>query len=264
VPAALLLILLQCVISLTGNYCYFNLLSICLCLLLFDDGVWPRRLRGWLGPPEGPPAAEREPAPRRLFRPWPWWFLGPVAAFLLPLSALALASSYEGTARRPQFLAKVYEAVAPFRSINSYGLFRNMTTSRPEIVVEGSDDGKVWKAYEFRHKPGDLARQPRFVAPHQPRLDWQMWFAALGSRSERYWFAMFCLRLLEGSPPVLSLLAENPFPAAPPRQVRAMLYDYRFTTPAERRATGNWWKRESLVVFQRPATLEMMQALFKR
>jgi hypothetical protein len=75
---------------------------------------------------------------------------------------------------------------------------------------------------------------------------------------------MFCLRLLEGSPPVLSLLAENPFPAAPPRQVRAMLYDYRFTTPAERRATGNWWKRESLVVFQRPATLEMMQALFKR
>ncbi|HEY6931577.1 MAG TPA: lipase maturation factor family protein, partial [Thermoanaerobaculia bacterium] len=135
-------------------------------------------------------------------------------------------------------------AVSPFRSVGSYGLFMVMTTSRPEIILEGSDDGAEWKAYEFRWKPGDVTRRPRFVAPHQPRLDWQMWFAALGNYSENPWFLALCGRLLQGKPDVTGLLAVNPFPNGPPRYLRAVVYEYRFTDSAARRATGAWWTRE--------------------
>jgi hypothetical protein len=121
-----------------------------------------------------------------------------------------------------------------------------MTTERDEIIVEGSEDGERWIPYEFKYKPGDVYRRPRFVEPHQPRLDWQMWFAALGDYRSSPWFVSFCERLLKGSPPVLALLRKNPFPYAPPRYVRALLYRYRFTTLAEHRADGAWWKRTLL------------------
>jgi hypothetical protein len=118
-----------------------------------------------------------------------------------------------------------------------------MTTLRREIVIEGSNDGATWRAYEFKYKPGDPMRRPGFVEPYQPRLDWQMWFAALERVETTPWFEPFAARLLEGSPPVLALLATNPFPDAPPKFLRATLYDYRFTTAAERRASGAWWER---------------------
>jgi lipase maturation factor 1 len=136
------------------------------------------------------------------------------------------------------------QSVSPFQVINSYGLFAVMTTTRPEIVIEGSNDGVNWLAYEFKYKPGDLARRPAWVAPHQPRLDWQMWFAALGDYQSDPWIVRFMARLLQGSPEVLRLLGRNPFPDAPPHYVRAMLYQYRFTSPAERKSTGAWWGRE--------------------
>jgi hypothetical protein len=119
-----------------------------------------------------------------------------------------------------------------------------MTPSRNEIVVEGSNDGLTWRPYEFKYKPGDLTQPPRFVEPFQPRLDWQMWFAALGEYRNNPWFIDFCIRLLQGSPQVLALLKEDPFPDAPPRYIRAMVYHYHFTDFAERRATGAWWRRE--------------------
>ena len=119
-----------------------------------------------------------------------------------------------------------------------------MTTSRLEIIVEGSNDGVTWFEYEFKYKPGDLIRRPKFVAPHQPRLDWQMWFAALGNYRQNPWLVNFCLRLLQGSPEVLALLERNPFPNAPPRYIRAVVYDYHFTDFAMRRKTGAWWRRE--------------------
>ncbi len=134
-------------------------------------------------------------------------------------------------------------AIAPLRSVNRYGLFSVMTTSRPEIIVEGSRDGTTWEAYEFRYKPGDPRRRPSFVAPHQPRLDWQMWFAALGRCADNQWFVNFCWRLLEGSPEVLALVAKNPFPDRPPRYVRAVTYHYRFTDRETKRALGTWWRR---------------------
>jgi lipase maturation factor 1 len=142
--------------------------------------------------------------------------------------------------------------------VNDYGLFRQMTELRPEIVIEGSVDGKEWKPYEFRWKPGDPSRPPRFNTPHQPRLDWQMWFEALrleqvhkviGSidfRDMSSWFQAFLVRLATGDAAVIDLLDTNPFPNAPPRFIRIVLYQYRFTTAAERRKTGNWWHREQV------------------
>jgi hypothetical protein len=144
---------------------------------------------------------------------------------------------------------------APLRSFNGYGLFQVMTMSRPEIIVEGSNDGVNWQAYEFKYKAGDLKRRPGFVEPHQPRLDWQMWFAALGDVRENPWFVNFCVRLLQGSPQVLALLEKNPFPNAPPKYIRAVLYDYHFTDRATRRKTGEWWSRTPEGIYLPPVSL---------
>jgi hypothetical protein len=129
----------------------------------------------------------------------------------------------------------------PLRIVNTYGLFAVMTTTRLEIVVEGSNDGVSWLAYEFPYKPGDVYRRPPLVAPFQPRLDWQMWFAALGSYRNNRWFVNFISRLLQGEPAVLRLLSYNPFPKSPPKYVRARTCLYRFTHWGER----GWWAREA-------------------
>ncbi len=224
-----LLVALQIAIGLAGNYAFFNLLAIALCLLAWDD--------------QSLPGAFREPSISEAR--WPRWILVAVAALVLTVSGVEIEEVLFRAAW-PAPAAIVAEAAEPFRTINSYGLFAVMTTTRPELVVEGSDDGTTWKPYEFRWKPGDLSRRPGFVEPHQPRLDWQMWFAALGSLDQNPWVEGFLARLLEGSPDVLRLLKTNPFPVHPPRFIRALQYDYRFTSFDEKHRTGNWWKRELL------------------
>jgi hypothetical protein len=152
--------------------------------------------------------------------------------------------------------AETYLAwISPLRFVNSYGLFAVMTTMRPEIVVEGSNDGTAWTPYEFRYKPGDLKRPPPWVAPYQPRLDWQMWFAALGSAEENRWVYNFAARLMQGSEPVLGLLERNPFPRGRPRYIRAVVYNYQFTDFAERRRSGAWWRREEKATYLPPISL---------
>jgi lipase maturation factor 1 len=229
-----LTVLLQASIAATGNYAFFNWLTIALCVLLIDDESFPRR---W-----------REAAARAKVRPgaWPRWILVPAAVWLLAASSVPFLATLGARDGIPAPLIALCRAGMPLRSANGYGLFAVMTTSRPEIVIEGSDDGESWRPYAFRWKPGDPARRPAFVAPHQPRLDWQMWFAALGSYEENPWLIRFLQRMLEGSPDVRRLLAEtpDPFPKGPPRFVRAVVYDYHFTTAAERARTGAWWKRE--------------------
>jgi len=228
------IVLLQVLIFATGNYTFFNLLTIALALLLLDDPWWARVL------PEH--VVQRLVAETRsgfgmgVLRP-------AVAGVVVAVSCAKFWQNLTPRSTLPRPVGRALAWVEPFRSINSYGLFRVMTTSRLEIVVEGSDDGVAWRAYEFRYKPGDVTRRPGFVEPHQPRLDWQMWFAALGRYETTPWFAPFLARLLEGSPPVLRLLRSNPFPDHPPKYVRALLYDYGFTTPAEQRAAGAWWTR---------------------
>src|SRR6185295_12605177 len=133
--------------------------------------------------------------------------------------------------------------IEPLHVVSGYGLFAVMTTKREEIVIEGSADGVEWREYEFKYKPGDLSRRPPWNIPHQPRLDWQMWFAALDDPRRLPWFRHFLRRLLENEPAVTALLAKNPFPDKPPLYVRAQFYDYTYAGPEEK-AEGRWWQRE--------------------
>jgi len=223
--AACLIIALQLLILLTGNYTFFNWLTIALCIFLF---------------PELP--ARAAPSGSRLHRAVTLALM----IFVLVTSGLQLLQA-AGVSVSP---GEAYlRWISPLRLVNSYGLFAVMTTERDEIIVEGSNDGANWQPYEFRYKPGDVMRAPPWVAPYQPRLDWQMWFAALGTADENRWFYNFAARLLQGSQPVLALLAKNPFPAGPPRYLRAETYTYRFTDFAERRRTGAWWHRERKGVY---------------
>jgi hypothetical protein len=144
------------------------------------------------------------------------------------------------------------QVAAPWRVANGYGLFAIMTTTRPEIALEGSADGVTWQPYAFRYKPGDPKRPLPFLGPYMPRLDWQMWFAALDGAQRSPWFLSLCQRLLEGSWHVHQLIASGP---EKPRFVRARLERYRFTTRDERRATGAWWHVEDLGLYCPPLTL---------
>ncbi len=228
-------IALQLVIAWTGNYGFFNVLSIVLACSLVDDDLWRR----WLPLRR----SELDNAPRSAFRGR--WIRAPLAGVLAVLSILALAAELQRTAGRepPPWQSAALQAIAPVRSINGYGLFRVMTTERPEIAVEVSDDGLEWRELAFRYKPGDPARRPRIVPFHMPRLDWQMWFAALSPRRAQGWLVPFLERLLQGEPSVWSLLAE-PRPASPPRMVRMRIAQYRFTTGDERAGGRGWWVRE--------------------
>jgi hypothetical protein len=141
------------------------------------------------------------------------------------------------------------EALDPFRIANRYGLFAVMTRGRYEIEFQGSEDGQRWEAYPFRYKPQDRSQPPGIYAPYQPRFDWNLWFASLGSWREYPIVLSTEIQLLSNDPDVLALFAGNPFAHAPPTQVRAVLWQYWFTTRAEKRNTGLWWRREFLGLY---------------
>ncbi len=271
--AGFLTIGFQLMIILTGNYTFFNWLAILLCLLLYDDWFWRRtgsRIRkagaSWAGSKDSETentkpeltnvqesdnvADEKFPNAKRQSPQWLQWvgriFIIVVVGLILLVSTAQMAALFIRPLTLPQPMAAVIGAVRPFRSVNRYGLFAVMTTERPEIVIEGSNDGQSWEAYEFNWKPGDLRRRPRFVAPHQPRLDWQMWFAALGSARNNPWLIRFMERLLQGSPEALALVQHNPFPEAPPCFLRALLYDYSFSDFVGKQIQNTWWQRQQL------------------
>jgi predicted DCC family thiol-disulfide oxidoreductase YuxK len=231
-----LLIFLQIVIAITGNYCFFNLLTIALCLLLIDDASVGTVRCAVLGP------RSARALPQQLST------LAAVAVLVitLPLNAWHIFSAFRPTAEMPAIIQPVYDHIEPFRIVNGYGLFRVMTKDRDEIIIEGSADGIDWRPYEFKWKPGDVMRAPGWCAPHQPRLDWQMWFAALESPRQNPWLVGLVLRLFQNKPAVIDLLRDNPFPNSPPHYIRAEFYRYRFTTTEEHRKTGAWWKRQFL------------------
>jgi hypothetical protein len=250
--AAGLLIFLQLAIAITGNYCFFNLLTIALCLLLIDDSVVRMGSRAIRGNIRGGGVRELAQGVSRF---------GAIALIVvtLPINAWLIYSAFKPLSRPPGALTNLYERLEAFRIVNGYGLFRVMTKDRCEIILEGSADGVDWIPYEFKWKPGDVKRAPGWCAPHQPRLDWQMWFAALGTPRENPWFIGLLLRLLQGSRDVNGLLANNPFPDKPPHYVRATFYRYRFTTTDELRQTGAWWKREELREYVPAVSLEQFR-----
>jgi hypothetical protein len=247
-PAVLSIILLQVLIALTGNYTFFNLLSVGLCLTCLDDGWWRSLHWGSAGGGQSPPEAGFGRAQRLLLR----WF----AAFAAGVTILNAAASVSPAIARSRLVQDVDEYVSPLESFNDYGLFRVMTRERPELVIEGSNDGNDWREYSLPYKPGDLRRRPSWVAPYQPRLDWQLWFAALGNPEDNVWVETLCERLLRGDRAVLGLFARNPFPDRPPRYLRVVRYRYEFTSFAERARTGNWWSRTPMDFYITPISLK--------
>jgi lipase maturation factor 1 len=243
--AAGLIVFLQIAIAVTGNYCFFNLLTIALCLLLIDDAAIGRKYEAVI---------DRRYSYRLSI-------YGAIAVIVLtvPINAWLIFTAFKSDASWPRPLAAVYGRIEAFRIANGYGLFRVMTKDRAEIVFEGSADGVDWLPYEFKWKPGDVKRAPGWCAPHQPRLDWQMWFAALGTPQQNPWFGGLVVRLLQGSRDVSRLLARNPFPDQPPRFIRASFYRYRFTTVEEHRQSGAWWKRQELGEYLPTISLDQLR-----
>jgi lipase maturation factor 1 len=136
------------------------------------------------------------------------------------------------------------QALEPFRIANAYGLFAVMTHERYEIEFQGSQDGETWVAYPFRYKPQEVKQAPGIYAPYQPRFDWNLWFASLGSWRQNIWVVNTEERLLGNEPDVLALFAGNPFSGKPPRRVRAVVWQYWFTDRDTKRKDGTWWRRE--------------------
>ena len=234
--AAIAIAVFQLTIIVTGSYNYFNFLTLCLCLLLLDDQFLSRMCPAFIQRRSGSSAL----APVAWVRS-----VVPVTCALvyLLLSSILLSA----TGHRSQ-LSTASRALlswsAPLHIANSYGLFAVMTTRRPEIIIEGSVDGNEWLAYQLPYKPGALERPPVWATPHQPRLDWQLWFAALAPAEQNPWLKGLVVGLLTGSEPILALFEYNPFPGAPPSFIRASLYQYHFSNWQTRRQTGHWWTRE--------------------
>lgn len=228
---------LSLLIVLTGNYTFFNWLTLALCIWLLPDRFWERMIEKMPFSIEAIPAAM-----------FPHPLTATIMGILFLISCIWILRPWLPEAVLG-FLSRPLEIAQTYHISNSYGLFANMTKSRPEIVIEGSLDGKEWKEYEFKYKAGDLHRPPPVVAPYQPRLDWQMWFAALGDFRQSPWLQTLMLRLFENSTEVVELLDKNPFAEQPPRYLRALLYEYTFTSPEEIFESGKWWDRHLLGPF---------------
>ncbi len=217
---------LQIGIILTANYAFLNYLVLVLGFLLLDDRIFAR-----LG----------FRVPETAVRPVPRWRMA-ASAVVLAWILYATAIPYFAAGARP--LLAPARLLAPFRIANQYGLFAVMTRARYEIEFQGSRDGRTWIAYPFRYKPQDVREAPGIYAPYQPRFEWNLWFASLGSLNQYPWVLNVQVRLLEGSQDVLALFRRDPFAGKPPQQVRAVLWQYWFTEPATKRRTGAWWRRE--------------------
>jgi predicted DCC family thiol-disulfide oxidoreductase YuxK len=234
--AAFGILLLQSGILITGNY--NNLQTMLLCLPLFDDSAI-KKILPWSLPPLRPIHGE-EKTPRR---PIAILVVSALASLIVFCSIVEMDERFGGS---PPAVAQAIDRFFwPLHITSPYGLFAVMTTERDEIIIEGSYDGVEWREYEFRYKPGNVAREPRWNIPHQPRLDWQVSFAALQDPRRLLWFSRFIQGLRQNEPAVTALLEKNPFPDKPPVYVRALLYDYNYAD-SNAKAEGVWWKRKLL------------------
>ena len=243
----------------TANYAFLNYLVLALAVLLLDDNYLrrfvPSRWRQQLGPVpprradkelEEPPSVDQEIAPVGRPRLPARVRLGAktvLLAWFFYATAAPLVQMLWPHAPIPE---KPLVVLEPFRIANQYGLFANMTPHRYEIEFQGSNDGQNWSAYRFQYKPQSVTERPRIYAPYQPRFDWNLWFASLGSWQQYPLVPRTEELLLENDREVLSLFADNPFHGGPPRFVRAVLWQYWFSTPEQKRAKGIWWRRELL------------------
>jgi hypothetical protein len=226
--AGLITIVFQLSIIASGNLSWLNWLTLVLAFSTLD-GKFLSRIVSLATPVMHPPARASE---------WVNIGIGVLAAALSVPVVLNMISAR-------QIMNFNFN---PLHLVGTYGAFGSITRPRYEVIVEGTDESVItpsthWRAYEFKGKPGDVNRAPPQIAPYHLRLDWLMWFAAMSSYREYPWFVNLIAKLLEGDSAVLGLLRTNPFPQQPPRYVRALLYEYHFTTPQEKKQTGAWWKR---------------------
>jgi hypothetical protein len=227
--AGILTIVFQGGIMASGNLSWLNFLTIILAIPLLD-GQWLAAIV----PVRVPALVE----PGKVHQ-------GAVIAVALLVAYLSISPVRNMLSARQAMNA----SYNPFHLVGTYGAFGSVTRTRYEVIIEGTNDdpnlaSAKWLAYEFKGKPGDPARMPPQIAPYHLRLDWLMWFAGFSSYEENPWFVHLVQKLLEGDAPTLSLLRSNPFPDKPPRYVRAELYEYRFASPEEHKATGRWWDRQ--------------------
>ncbi len=263
-------------VILTANYAFLNYLVLALGFLLLDDRLLlrfvPARWKpaapavpldeeeGAVLPPEqGPPSILNAPPP-----PDRAGLRGHLRAFAVAFTAVMLLwIAYATTIpmlamfwRNLPLPSAPIAALQPFRIANQYGLFAVMTPHRYEIEFQGSDDGKTWTPYPFRYKPQDPYKAPGIYAPYQPRFDWNLWFASLGSWTQYSFVPATEVLLLRDDPEVLKLFAGNPFHNSPPHQVRAVLWQYWFTSMKEKRETGRWWRRKFLGTYAPTLAME--------
>jgi lipase maturation factor 1 len=243
-------------IILSANYTFLNYLVLALGFLLLDDGSllrflpasWRSRfLEASAAQPKMKPNAERD---------WRYTLRTQIGALKRAGTAVMLICIFYATLAELVWMVRPLplpttpvETLEPFRIANRYGLFAVMTRGRYEIEFQGSEDGQTWLVYPFRFKPQDPAKPPGIYAPYQPRFDWNLWFASLSSWRQEPIVPRTEQSLLRGDRDVLLLFAGNPFPHAPPRQVRAVIWQYWFTNPAEKRSEGMWWRRQQLGLY---------------
>lgn len=233
---------LQVGIILTGNYTFLNYLTIVLAVSMLDDRFFERLLpKALVGNIQ---STQDEPRRARVL---PW-----LAA---PMFVLALTAMLATVGVRLPLLYQLSTLADPLYIAGHYGVFAVMTTTRPEIIFEGSDDGKTWLPYELQNKPDDPRRAPPWVAPHMPRLSWRLWFAAMGPPGDSIWVISLIQSMLRNDPGVMCFFERNPFPDHPPKYIRAWTYNYHFTTPAQHAASGDWWWRDDKRVWLQPLML---------
>jgi hypothetical protein len=240
--AAWLTITLQLLIILTSNHNWFNVLTLILCLFLFDDKalrkVLPARLCCWL-------LAQKQPGIMPSLMKYPCYLFASIilVTSTIQLSEMASGSRISGNAGR------ILDYIQRWSLANPYHVFPSVNRQRIELIIEGSIDGRTWLPYRFRYKPGELDKPLAVVIPHQPRLDWMIWFVPI---NEIFigWFENFLDALLENSPDVIALLEHNPFPETPPLAVRVQAFEYRFTDFEEHDISGQRWKRSYLGPFE--------------
>jgi len=251
----------QVPVILTANYAFLNYLVLLMGVLLLDDEFivrispmkWKNKLASTVAANEHHSVDVDHDASATT---WKQGLFHHLRAIKLAVSAVMLAWIFYATTAeliwifyRLPLPASPVTVLEPFRIANQYGLFAVMTRGRYEIEFQGSNDGQNWTAYSFRNKPQALNEPPRIYAPYQPRFDWNLWFASLSSWRESPIVPNTEIKLLANDNDVLSLFAGNPFPSAPPRTIRAVLWQYWFTSLAEKRAAGNWWRRQYIGLY---------------
>ncbi len=240
ITAAVVTVGLQLMIIATSNHNFVNLLTILLCLFLLDDRlvdkVLPAGLRARLD-------GKASPRPGLVAR---WGTI--IATVLIFAGSLPLIANMVFGIVSPSAM-RLSGYIRPYGIGNVYHIFPTMQTERQELIIQGSMDGQHWEDFEFRYKPQRLDKRPEFIVPHQPRLDWMIWFVPPQYDLQMFWFDKLMQRLAQGDKAVQNLFAHVPFEGRPPRYLRVLAWRYHFTNTAERKQSGHYWKRELLGEF---------------